>query len=85
MGGFLTDDDIAALRPAEEAMFASPIPTQVVSSDEFWPIPQTDRQKQVEARIKDMADTIGPKQGMDRRRFLQTSAGMAAAFLAMNE
>ncbi|WPB86855.1 amidohydrolase family protein [Sediminicoccus rosea] len=85
MGGFLTDDDIAALRPAEEAMFASPIPTQVVSSDEFWPIPQTERQKQVEARIKDMADTIGPRQGMDRRRFLQTNAGMAAAFLAMNE
>ena len=49
MGGFLTDDDIAALRPAEEAMFASPIPTQVVSSDEFWPIPQTERQKQVAA------------------------------------
>lgn len=85
MTGFLTDDDIAALREAEHSMFPSPIPTQVVSSDEFWPMPQTARQKQVEARIKAMADEIGPKQGMDRRRFLQTSAGMAAAFLAMNE
>ena len=85
MGGFLTDDDIAALLPAPQAMFPSPIPTQVVSSDEFSPIPQTAQQKQVEARIKDMADEIGGKQGLDRRRFLATASGMAAAFVAMNE
>lgn len=85
MGGFLTDDDIAALRPADEAMFPSPIPTQVVSSDEFWPMAQTPRQKEVEARIKSMADEIGPRQGQSRRKFLQTAAGMAAAFVAMNE
>jgi uncharacterized protein len=83
--GFLTDDDIAALRPAQEAMFPSPIPTQVVSSDEFAPVPQTQAQKRVEARIKAMADEIGPRQGLDRRRFLATASGMAAAFLAMNE
>ncbi len=85
MGGFLTDDDLNALQPADEVMFPSPIPTQVISSDEFWPSPQTERQKQVEARIKAMADDLGAKQGMDRRRFLQTASGMAAAFLAMNE
>lgn len=85
MGGFLTDDDIAALRPADESMFPSPIPTQVVSSDEFWPMAQTPRQKDVEARIKTMADEIGGKQGLNRRKFLQTASGMAAAFLAMNE
>ena len=83
--GFLTEDDIAALRPAQEAMFPSPIPTQVVSSDEFSPMPQTPAQKRVEARIKEMADEIGPKQGLDRRRFLATASGMAAAFLAMND
>lgn len=83
--GFLTDDDIAALRPAPEAMFPSPIPTQVVASDEFSPMPQNAAQKRVEARIKAMADEIGPRQGMDRRRFLATASGMAAAFLAMNE
>jgi hypothetical protein len=27
------------LQPADEVMFPSPIPTQVVSSDEFWPMP----------------------------------------------
>jgi hypothetical protein len=85
MGGFLTDDDLNALRPADEVMFPSPIPTQVISSDEFWPSPQTERQQQVEARIKAMADDYGAKQGLDRRRFLQTASGMAAAFLAMNE
>lgn len=85
MTGFLTEDDLAQLQPASEAMFPSPIPTQVVSSDEFWPTPQTERQKRVEARIKSMADEIGAKQGLGRRRFLQTAAGMAAAFVAMNE
>lgn len=83
--GFLTDDEIAALRPAREAMFPSPIPTQVVSSDEFAPIPQTAQQKQVEARIKAMADEIGGRQGLPRRGFLATASGMAAAFLAMND
>jgi predicted TIM-barrel fold metal-dependent hydrolase len=85
MGGFLTDDDLKQLQPADEVMFPSPIPTQVVSSDEFWPMPQTEKQKAVEARIKEMADEIGAKQGLGRRRFLQTASGMAAAFLAMNE
>ena len=83
--GFLTDDEIAALRPAQEAMFRSPIPTQVVSSDEFSPIPQTAQQKLVEARIKDMADEIGARHGLDRRGFLASASGMAAAFVAMND
>jgi hypothetical protein len=43
MGGFLTDDDLKQLQPADEVMFPSPIPTQVVSSDEFWPMPQTEK------------------------------------------
>src|SRR5262245_42767871 len=46
--------------------------------------PETAQQKQVEACIKDLADTYGQKLGMDRRRFLQTASGMAAAFVAMN-
>ena len=83
--GFLTDDEIAELRPARETMFPSPIPTQVVSSDEFAPIPQTPQQREVEARIKSMADEIGARQNRSRRGFLSTTSGMAAAFLAMNE
>ena len=42
------------------------------------------QQKQVKARLKELADTHGAKQGMDRREFLKTSSGMAAAFLALN-
>ena len=61
--GFLTDEEIAELRPAQEAMVPSPIPTRVVSSDEFAPIPQTAGQREVEARIKSMADEIGATKG----------------------
>lgn len=57
---FLTEEKIAALRPAQEAMFTSPVQTQLVSSDELAPVPQTSQQEQVEARIKaDTAPTIG--------------------------
>ena len=41
-------------------------------------------QGRVGARLKELADTYGAKQGLDRRQFLKTSSGMAAAFLAMN-
>jgi len=39
----------------------------------------------VEARLKEFADITSRKLGMDRRQFLRTGCGMAAAFLAMNE
>src|SRR5215471_12052666 len=73
------------LLPAETASFASPIPTQFVSSDEFTPPPQTAQQKQVEARIKELGNQLAKHQGVSRRRFFQTAAGMAAAFVAMND
>jgi hypothetical protein len=63
----------------------TPIPTQVVSSDEYYPAPQNAKQREVEARLLAMADELGRRQGMDRRRFFQTAAGMAASFVAMNE
>lgn len=33
MSGFLTPEELKKLKPAESLSFASPIPTQVVSSD----------------------------------------------------
>jgi predicted TIM-barrel fold metal-dependent hydrolase len=75
----------ARLLPAEEAGFDSPIPTQIVSSDEFAPIPQTERQREVQARLSMLADELANRHRMTRRRFLRTAAGMAAAFVAMNE
>jgi hypothetical protein len=32
---FLSDEDLAGLAGAETASFASPVPTQIVSSDEY--------------------------------------------------
>jgi predicted TIM-barrel fold metal-dependent hydrolase len=73
------------LLPAETSSFPSPIPTQFVSSDEFTPLPQTARQREVEARIKELGDRLARHQGVSRRKFFQTAAGMAAAFVAMND
>ena len=81
----LTPDEIAKLIPAERAKFRSPIPTQSVSSDEFFPAAQTPRQREFEARIKRLGSELAKKQGVSPRKFFQGAAGMAAAYLAMNE
>ena len=85
MPHYLSDEELKRTAPAETASFRSPVPTQIVSNGEFNPLPQTREQQRVEARIKEMADSLGPRHGMNRRQFLASSAGMAAAFLAMNE
>ena len=85
MPHFPSQEELQRTAPAETATFASPVPTQSVSNGEFNPLPQTREQERVEARIKDLAELLAPIHGMDRRRFLASTAGMAAAFLAMNE
>ena len=82
---FVSDAEIATLTPAEQRDVASPIPTQVVSNGEFTPLPQSEDQRRVEARIGSLADELAPKHGLSRRGFLTSAAGMSAAFLAMNE
>jgi predicted TIM-barrel fold metal-dependent hydrolase len=81
----LDRSELEQLLPAETHSFPSPIPTQFVSSDEFMPAPQTERQKQVEARIKELGSQLAKHQGLSRRKFFKTASGMAAAFLAMND
>jgi uncharacterized protein len=81
----LDPEELKQLLPAETHSFAGPIPTQSVSSDEFMPRPQTQAQRQVEARMKELGGDLARKHGVTRRRFFQTASGMAAAFLAMNE
>jgi uncharacterized protein len=83
--GLLSDAELAGLLPAETHAFAGPIPTQSVSSDEFLPSPQTRRQCEVEARLKETGNALARRQGTSRRQFFATASGMAAAFLAMNE
>jgi uncharacterized protein len=85
MSSQLSDKELEELMPSELVRHRTPIPTQIVSSDEFYPDPQNEQQLEVEARLLAMADELGGKQGMDRRRFFQTAAGMAAGFVAMNE
>src|SRR4051812_35963698 len=63
----------------------SPVPTQVVSNEEFIPRPQNQQQKQVEYLIGAMAETNSKRLGIDRRSFLASSMGLATAFLAMNQ
>jgi hypothetical protein len=83
---WLSDEQLARCTPADEAEgLDSPIPTQMVSNGEYMPYPQTDKQKQVEARIKELADSASKKLGISRRKFLAGTGGMAAALLAMNE
>ena len=82
---FLSDQQMAELLPAETATFAAPVPTQIVSSEEYFPPPQSARQKEVEARVKEMGADIAKRLGLSRRRFFQTAAGMATSFVAMNQ
>jgi predicted TIM-barrel fold metal-dependent hydrolase len=61
-----------------------PLPTRLVSNEEFPPLPQTAAQREVEDRILAAAGRLAPKLGLSRREFLRTSGGMAASLLAMN-
>src|SRR5262245_14492592 len=63
---------------------AVPIPTQLVSNEEFPPIPQTAAQRRVEDRILAEAARMAPRLGVSRRQFLSQGTGMAASLLAMN-
>jgi hypothetical protein len=61
-----------------------PLPTRLVSNEEFAPLSQTVAQQRVEARILAEADRLAPRLGLSRRDFLRTNGGMALSLLAMN-
>jgi len=61
-----------------------PIPTQVVSNEEFIPPAQTPAQRAVEHTLLRIATHNARKLGIERRQFLRTTCGLAAAFAAMN-
>src|SRR5260370_3031870 len=82
---FLPAEQLQELHPAETSSFPSPVPTQIGSSDEYMPVPQTEKQREVEARLKEFSDRLARRQGLSRRRFFQTPSGMAASFLVMNQ
>ncbi len=68
-----------------EADCPLPIPSRIASNEEFIPPPQTPEQRQYEARLKEISEQAARRQGMDRRTFLRTGSGTAAALLALNE
>ena len=74
------------LRPGmrRELRTEVPLPTRLVSNEEFPPLPQTSAQRAVEHRILADAGRLAPRLGLHRREFLRTSGGMAASLLAMN-
>jgi hypothetical protein len=61
-----------------------PLPTRLISNEEFPPLPQTAAQKAVEDRILEEAGRLAPRLGLSRRDFLRTSGGVATSLLAMN-
>lgn len=62
-----------------------PIPSRIASNEEFIPPEQSPQQKEYEARVLDLSARAAQNQGMDRRSFLRTGSGMAAALLALNQ
>jgi hypothetical protein len=84
--GLLDAGQVAKCSRADvEHPFRSPIPTRMISNGEYMPTRQTDKQKRVEARIEELSTDASNRLGIDRRQFLKSSGGMAAAMLAMND
>lgn len=83
--GWLSDRELEDVQPADKYAFRSPVPTQIVSNGEYNPPPQSEKQRQVEGLIKEYSDKLAKQQGVDRRTFLASASGFAAAFLAMNK
>ena len=80
---WFSDDQLSKLTPADQAdLVHAPIPTQMVSNGEYLPLPQSANQKRVEARLDELAESASARLGMSRRRFLATTGGTAASFLA---
>src|SRR3954468_9551917 len=85
MSTWLSEREQRLVAGAETASAATPVPTQIVSNGEYLPPRQSATQRQVEARINQLADANGSRLGLNRRQFFRTGCGMAAAFVAMNE
>jgi hypothetical protein len=65
----LSPAEMNQLRPAETRAFRGPVPTQIVSSEEYFPTPQTAAQREVEARLKAKAEYERRGIGRSNRRY----------------
>ena len=82
MSSWLSEREQMLVEGAEKNNLDLPVPTQIVSNGEYLPPKQSDMQKKVEKRMLELADENAKYLGLSRQ-FLQTSCGMATAFLAM--
>jgi predicted TIM-barrel fold metal-dependent hydrolase len=62
-----------------------PIPARIASNEEFIPPSQSPQQKEYEARLNDISERAAKRQGMQRRDFLRSGSGLAAAMIALNQ
>src|SRR5436190_24246270 len=84
--GLLDAEQVAQCKRADIAEpLRSPIPTWMISNGEYMPVPQTEQQRRVEARIEELVATASDKLCISRRAFLRSPGGMADTVLAMNE
>src|SRR6185503_15731594 len=84
--GMLDEEQVAQCERADSnEPLRGPIPTRMISNGEYMPVPQTEQQRRVEARVEALADENSRRLGISRRKFLHGSGGMAATLLAMNE
>ena len=73
MSMWLTNQQLQHLRRAYQKQVECPVPTQVISSGECFPPPQTRQQVQVEALIQEEADLYASRQGIPRQTYLRSS------------
>ena len=83
--GAFTKAMIGGLSVKKGTTLPTPIPTQIVSNEEFLPIRQTVEQARVERVTGELVKKAAGRLGVTRREFLKTTGGMAAALLAMND
>ena len=85
MSMWLTHHQLQHLRRGYQKPVECPVPTQVISSGECFPPPQTRQQAQVESLAQEKAKVYSSHQGMPHRPYLRSPSSMAAAFLATNQ
>ena len=71
--GYLFQRQRILTREGAENAFHSPIPTQVVRMGNSIHHRRARSRGKLKPRVKELADTYGAKQGLDRRDFLKTS------------
>src|SRR2546423_12755423 len=83
---WFSEAQLDRLAPADHAdPVHSPIPTQMVSNGEYMPIGQTDKQKEVEARLAALSAQAAKRLGMSRRKVLTTTRGLPASVLPVDQ